>query len=74
MTFLRWVGNLENDPAKGWTCDMEWDLKVRFGMNPTNTSAETLFNYIGQHHLGLPHRHELRSHGADRGLLALCGG
>jgi hypothetical protein len=51
-TFLRWVGNLENDPAKGWTCDFEWDLKVRFGMNPTNTSAETLFNYIGQHHLG----------------------
>ena len=51
-TFLRWVGNLENDPAKGWTCDFEWDLKVRFGMNPTNTPAEALFNYIGQHHLG----------------------
>jgi hypothetical protein len=52
MTFLRLVGNLANDPAKGWICDMEWDLKVRFGMNPTNTSSETLFNYIGQHHLG----------------------
>jgi hypothetical protein len=51
-TFLRLVGNLENDPAKGWTCDMDWDLKVRFGMNPTNTSAEALFIYIGQHHLG----------------------
>jgi hypothetical protein len=52
MTFLRLAGNLENDPAKGWTCDMEWDLKVRLGLNPTNTSAGTLFNYIGQHHLG----------------------
>lgn len=52
MTFLRLVGNLENDPAKGWTCDMEWDLKVRLGMNPTNTSAEMLFNYIGRHRLG----------------------
>jgi len=52
MTFLRMVGNLANDPAKGWTCDMEWDLKVRLGMDPTNTTAETLFNYIGQHRLG----------------------
>ena len=52
MTFLRWVGNLKNDPAKGWTCDTEYDLKVRFGMDPNKTSAETLFNYIGQHHLG----------------------
>jgi hypothetical protein len=52
MTFLRLVGNLKNDPAKGWTCDMEWELEVRLGMNPTNTSAETLFNYIGQHRLG----------------------
>jgi hypothetical protein len=51
-TFLRLVENLKNDPAKGWTCDMDWDLKVRFGMNPTNTPAEALFNYIGQHHLG----------------------
>jgi hypothetical protein len=50
--FLRFVGNPDNDPRKGWTCDFEWDLKVRFGMNPTNTPAETLFNYIGQHHLG----------------------
>jgi hypothetical protein len=52
LTFLRLVGNLENDPAKGWTCDMEWDVKVRLGMDPTNTSAETLFQYIGQHRLG----------------------
>ena len=52
LTFLRLVGNLENDPAKGWTCDMEWDLKVRLGMDPASTSAETLFQYIGQHHLG----------------------
>ena len=40
MNFLRLVGNPENDPAKGWTGDFEWDLKVRLGMNPTNTSAE----------------------------------
>jgi hypothetical protein len=52
MTFLRWVGNLANDPKKGWTCDFEYDLKVRFGMDPIKTPAETLFNYIGQHHLG----------------------
>ena len=51
-TFLRLVGNLENDPAKGWTCDIDWDLKVRLGLNPTNTTPEALFNYIGQHHLG----------------------
>ena len=52
MNFLRLVGNPENDPAKGWTGDFEWDLKVRLGMNPTNTSAETLFKYIGKHRLG----------------------
>jgi hypothetical protein len=52
MTFLRLVGNLDNDPARGWTCEMEWDVKVRLGLNPTNTSSEALFNYIGQHHLG----------------------
>lgn len=50
--FLVAVGNLENDPAKGWTCDFSWDLMVRLGMNPTNTPLETLFNYIGKNHLG----------------------
>jgi hypothetical protein len=52
MTFLNLVGNLKNDPAKGWICDFEWDLKVKFGMDPTNTTAETLFKYLGEHHLG----------------------
>ncbi len=52
LIFLRCVGNPENDPAKGWTCDFTDDLIRRFGMNVTNTSAETLFNYLGQHHLG----------------------
>ena len=52
MHFLMLVGNPGNDPAKGWTCDLEWDLKLRLGMNPTNTSAVELFNYIGQHRLG----------------------
>jgi hypothetical protein len=50
--FLRLVGNPDNDPAKGWTCDFEWDLKVRFGMDPTNTPPEVLFKYIGEHRLG----------------------
>src|SRR3989442_14653730 len=52
MNFLKLVGNVANDPAKGWTCDFSWDLMLRFGMNPTNTTMETLFNYLGQHHLG----------------------
>jgi hypothetical protein len=52
MNFLRVVGNLPNDPSKGWTVDFTWDLMVRLKMNPTNTSLETLFNYIGQHKMG----------------------
>lgn len=50
--FLQFVGNPGNDPAKGWTADLSWDLMVRLGMNPTNTPLETLFDYIGQHQLG----------------------
>jgi hypothetical protein len=52
LTFLRCVGNPDNDPAKGWTCDFSEDLMRRFGMNLTNTSPEALFNYLGQHQLG----------------------
>jgi hypothetical protein len=52
MSFLRLVGNTNNDPAKGWTCELEWDLKLRLGLDPDKTSSEALFNYIGQHHLG----------------------
>ncbi len=52
MTFLNLVGNLSNNPKKGWTCEFEWDLKVKYGMDPTNTPAETLFKYLGDHHLG----------------------
>ncbi len=52
MTFLNLVGNLENDPKKGWTCEFEYDLKVKFGMDPDHTPAEKLFEYIGKHHLG----------------------
>jgi hypothetical protein len=51
-TFLDLYGNVPNDPAKGWTCDLSWDLMLRFGLNPTNATPETLFNYLGQHHLG----------------------
>jgi hypothetical protein len=50
--FLLLVGNPDNDPAKGWTADLSWDLMARLGMDPTNTPPETLFNYLGQHRLG----------------------
>jgi len=50
--FLKLVGNPGNNPRKGWTCDLSWDLMLRLGMNPTNTAPETLFHYIGQHRLG----------------------
>lgn len=51
-TFLKLAGNPQNDPAKGWTADLSWDVMVRLGLDPTNTPPEVLFNYIGQHHLG----------------------
>jgi hypothetical protein len=51
-TFLDQIGNPANSPAKGWTCDLSWDLMLRLGLNPTNATPETLFNYLGQHHLG----------------------
>ena len=52
VLFLGLVGNPANAPAKGWTCDMSDDVMLRLGLNPTNTSMETLFSAIGQHHLG----------------------
>lgn len=52
MNFLKLVGNPGNDPRKGWTCDLSWDLMLSLGMDPTNTPPETLFKYIGQHRLG----------------------
>jgi hypothetical protein len=50
--FLRYVGNPSNDPAKGWTCDLSWDLMVQLGMDPKKTTLEELFAYIGKHQLG----------------------
>jgi hypothetical protein len=50
--FLRYVGNPSNDPAKGWTCDLSWDLMTQLGMDPNKTTPEELFDYIGQHQLG----------------------
>src|SRR5437867_651 len=32
--FLNSVGNPGNDPAKGWTCDLSYDLLLRLGMDP----------------------------------------
>jgi hypothetical protein len=51
-TFLKLVGNPGNKTKKGWTCDLSYDLMLRLGMNPRTTSYETLFRYIGAHHLG----------------------
>jgi hypothetical protein len=50
--FLRLVGNPKNDLLLGWTCDFSYDLMAQVGLNPTNTPLETLFRYIGEHHLG----------------------
>jgi hypothetical protein len=50
--FLRYVGNPSNDPAKGWTCDLSWDLMTQLGMDPKRTTLEELFAYIGKHQLG----------------------
>src|SRR5262245_32705056 len=50
--FLRLVGNPENLPGNGWTLDFSLDLMARLGMNPTNTSMETLYEYLGKHNLG----------------------
>jgi hypothetical protein len=50
--FLRYVGNPSNDPAKGWTCDLSWDLMTQLGMDPKKTTLEELFAYIGKHKLG----------------------
>ena len=30
MNFLKVVGNVANDPAKGWTCDFSGDLMLRW--------------------------------------------
>src|SRR5262245_12258080 len=47
--FLRLVGNPENIPGKGWTLDFSIDLMAKLGMNPTNTSLETLYEYLNKH-------------------------
>ncbi|MBE0545180.1 MAG: hypothetical protein IH623_27905 [Verrucomicrobia bacterium] len=52
INFLKLAGNPANDPRKGWTCDLSWDLMHSLGMNPTNTPVEELFDYIGRHQLG----------------------
>jgi hypothetical protein len=50
--FLKLMGNPKNDPRKGWTCDLSWDLMKQLGMDPETTPVEKLFRYIGEHHLG----------------------
>src|SRR5690242_4087702 len=41
--FLKLMGNLKNDPRKGWTCDLSWDLMKQLGMDPETTPYEELF-------------------------------
>jgi len=50
--FLTYVGNPSNDPAKGWTCDLSWDLMESLGLDPNKTQPGELFAYIGTHQLG----------------------
>ena len=68
--FLKYVGNPANDPAKGWTCDMSWDLMERLGMDPNKTTPEELFAYIGQHQLGY---HIVMQNGAGGANLPFWG-
>lgn len=49
--FLKLVGNTKNDPKKGWTCDLSWDLIRQLGLDP-NITPEKLFDYLGKNHLG----------------------
>jgi hypothetical protein len=76
--FLKLVGNPDNNPAKGWTCDLSWDLVKQWGMDPLNTEAEVIFNYIGSHHLGYRiviengphgHSHPIWDCALDNGLM-----
>ncbi len=50
--FLQSVGNLKNDPSKGWTCEFTWDLMRRFGKNPQQIREKEVFAYLQQHHPG----------------------
>jgi hypothetical protein len=50
--FLRLVNNPGNDPSKGWTCDLSYDVLVRLNLDPTNTPGETLFKELRRRRLG----------------------
>jgi hypothetical protein len=50
--FLKLVGNPQNEPGKGWTCDFSWGVMTRLGLDPTNTPTEVLFNEIRRRRLG----------------------
>lgn len=50
--FLRLVNNQANDPAKGWTCDLSYDVLVRLNLDPTNTPPDTLFKELRRRRLG----------------------
>jgi hypothetical protein len=48
--FLKLVGNPDNDPAKGWTVELSWDLMLRHGFDPKTDCYEAFFNFIGRNH------------------------
>jgi hypothetical protein len=52
INFLNLMGNPDNRPGQGWTCDMSYDVMKRVGLDPETASIDTLLDYIGQHHLG----------------------
>jgi hypothetical protein len=52
INFLQLVNNPSNDPAVGWTCDLSRDLLLSLNMDPTNTTHQELFDFIGRKRLG----------------------
>lgn len=47
LNFLRLIDNPENDPSKGWTCQLSWDVAKQLKMDPEKTTYEELFDAIG---------------------------
>ncbi|MDB6064053.1 MAG: hypothetical protein JWR26_261 [Pedosphaera sp.] len=50
--FLALMKNPDNNPKKGWTCDLSYDLMKSLGMDPSKTTLPALCDYLGKHDLG----------------------
>lgn len=50
--FLQSMGNPNNDPAKGWTCEFTSDLMRQFGKDPQKTKDSEFFAFLKEHHPG----------------------